>query len=363
MSRRENVLWSDARILLPLALALVASALMVAGIARRAQYSDALQSVGEIEGNLLGLANELRHSSDALTRWSRSAVVTGDPRYRRLLEESLEVRAGKRARPASRVPMYWNLREFSDIAPDESGPRAPFLSLVAAAGATHEELALLEISKDASEKLVVMERAAIDLAATGESSARNEALSMLHDGEYTALKSQVMTPVARFAAAVQQRSLQRSAVLEASIDRADRLIAVATMSLLLALGLTWIGFRRLFGAPFATLIGQIHALRLSATDTVEVTAEARVSLAQSLRDAAQAITAKDERLERLLGALRAEETRLRQLVEHAPVALALFDTGMHYLAFSQRWLSAYGLEGRELLGRSHYEIFPEIPET
>lgn len=63
---------------------------------------------------------------------------------------------------------------------------------------------------------------------------------------------------------------------------------------------------------------------------------------------------------RALAALRASEERLRLLVENAPAAIALFDREMRYLSASHRWLQDYGLEG-DLVGRSHYDIFPEIP--
>lgn len=59
---------------------------------------------------------------------------------------------------------------------------------------------------------------------------------------------------------------------------------------------------------------------------------------------------------------RVHETRLRLLVEHAPAAIAMFDSGMRYLAVSNRWLSDYRLVREEIIGRTHYEIFPEIPE-
>jgi PAS domain S-box-containing protein len=60
--------------------------------------------------------------------------------------------------------------------------------------------------------------------------------------------------------------------------------------------------------------------------------------------------------------LRASEERLRLFVEHTPAAVAMLDRDMHYLLVSQRRLRDFGLEGQDIIGRSYYEVFPDVPQ-
>jgi PAS domain S-box-containing protein len=62
-------------------------------------------------------------------------------------------------------------------------------------------------------------------------------------------------------------------------------------------------------------------------------------------------------------ALFERDKRLNLFVENAPAAIAMLDGNMHYMAVSRRWLSDYNLQAANIIGRSHYEIFPEIPDN
>jgi len=72
------------------------------------------------------------------------------------------------------------------------------------------------------------------------------------------------------------------------------------------------------------------------------------------------------RTERALRASRTRlgesESRLRLLIDHAPIALALFDRDMRYLALSRRWREYFEIGEREVIGHSHYDVFPALRE-
>ncbi len=61
-------------------------------------------------------------------------------------------------------------------------------------------------------------------------------------------------------------------------------------------------------------------------------------------------------------ALAANETLLHQFVQHTPAAVAMFDNQMCCLQASDRWLTDYGLEGRDIVGLSYQQMFPDLPE-
>ncbi len=81
--------------------------------------------------------------------------------------------------------------------------------------------------------------------------------------------------------------------------------------------------------------------------------DARLRVAGAVRDITE---------QKLITSLKENAERLRWFVEQAPVAIAMLDRDMRYMAVSHRWRTDYGLGEASLIGRSHYEIFPQITQ-
>ncbi|MBS4027434.1 MAG: PAS domain S-box protein, partial [Ignavibacteriales bacterium] len=60
--------------------------------------------------------------------------------------------------------------------------------------------------------------------------------------------------------------------------------------------------------------------------------------------------------------IRNNEEQLQLFIEHTPASIAMFDTEMKYLVASRQWHVNYNLREENIIGKSHYEVFPEIPD-
>jgi diguanylate cyclase (GGDEF)-like protein/hemerythrin-like metal-binding protein/PAS domain S-box-containing protein len=185
------------------------------------------------------LADELRQSSDDLTRMIRAYVATGIPAYKHHYQEILDIREGKKPRPADANNVYWDLVLSDDLRPRPFDRACPLLELMRRAGFTSEEFARLSLAKTASDALTSTEYAAMALVeATTPATEANRlvATAMLNDAAYYGAKAQIMGRIGDFNDLVNQRTLQ--AVDAAKRDAAQARALLGLMIVLLAL-LLW----------------------------------------------------------------------------------------------------------------------------
>lgn len=60
--------------------------------------------------------------------------------------------------------------------------------------------------------------------------------------------------------------------------------------------------------------------------------------------------------------LQHSEQQLCFFVEHVPAAVAMLDNDMRYLLVSNRWKTDYNLGDQDIIGRSHYDVFPSTTD-
>ena len=53
---------------------------------------------------------------------------------------------------------------------------------------------------------------------------------------------------------------------------------------------------------------------------------------------------------------------MRYIIEHDQSAVAVHDRDLKYIYVSQRYLHDYGVKERDVIGKGHYEVFPDLPQ-
>ena len=243
---------------LGLALAFVLGAVFLTLRANR--MGRAMAAIASTEAAALRVADELRQSSDDLTRMARAHAATGDERYLGYFREILDIRNGGAPRPRNYHLPYWDLVIPDGEYPRSAGERVAMRSLIEGlaspegaavdgreysaigqrlavrrfdAGITDSEIALLVASEDASNALAEREEQAFEAVRAGN---RDLALDLLHAREYHEGKARVMAPLAGFAETVQDRLRAEKEELTGK-QRTARRAAVALVALsILALG-------------------------------------------------------------------------------------------------------------------------------
>ena len=183
------------------------------------------------------LADELRQSSDDLTRMARTFAVSGDPKFERMYWEILAIRNGEAPRPRHYERIYWDfVAGDPTVATEYDTPIVSLRTRMTQLGFTPAELSKLADAENLSNDLVQSERIAINARkglfrdSSGQFTVKGTpdpemAGRLLHDAKYHAAKAAIMGPVDDFfelldsrtsdavAAAARRAGFQVSAVL------------------------------------------------------------------------------------------------------------------------------------------------------
>ena len=205
------------------------------------------------------LADELRQSSDDLTRMAFSYVTTGDPIYKQHFQEILDIRDGKKSRPVNYYDIYWDMVLADDKRPrPDSGQTIALLELMRQAGFTDQELAKMAEAKANSDALTSTEFAAMALFESTKPSAAGvnlvKASQMLNNAAYHKAKASMMRPISDFYEMMDRRSLD---AVHAAKNKATLLrVMFILFGLLLAIML-----ERSYRALLAILGSSVDALQ------------------------------------------------------------------------------------------------------
>ena len=199
------------------------------------------------------LVEELRQSSDDLTRMARTYVATGEEQYRRHYAEIVDIRDGRAPRPRDYENVYWDLVQANGPRPRAGDAAVPLMQLMREAHFAPEEMALLAAAKNESDKLIGLEIAAMDLRAAGGDIAL--ATAMLHDATYHRAKADIMRPIGAVNDSVDHRT--RTLVAETALDANLARCAFMLAALVLVL-LVWRAKRRL-DAALGCSVDQLQA--------------------------------------------------------------------------------------------------------
>ncbi len=196
-------------------------------------------------------ADELRQSSDDLTRLARLYVVSKDTEPEQALEylreynAILDIRSGKIPRPINYHMIFWNLAAIDHKNPrGNSDVRKSLNDIMKDLHFTEEEFALLYESEANSNELVNTEVMAFNLVdgKIGDSersvikkgeSPREAAIRILHDKHYMEMKVGIMLPINHFLEKLEKRCSESVVQAQGDMNKIIFIVIVLVAILLL----------------------------------------------------------------------------------------------------------------------------------
>ena len=217
------------------------------------------------------LADELRQSSDDLTRMARTYVVTGDPLYEEIYWQILAIRNGEEPRPENYERIYWDLVLSEGDAPRPAKESISLQKLMQNMGFTNAELAKLNEAQSNSDALVRTETIAMNAVkglfddGTGQFTKKGKpdfplAIRIMHDQQYHKDKLAIMEPIDEFFQMLDERTQRDVRFYNERSDTLLFAIQVLIVILIITYLLISIVLTRRITRPVAQAANTIHAI-------------------------------------------------------------------------------------------------------
>lgn len=290
------------------------------------------------------LADELRQSSDDLTRMARSYAATRDNRYKLYFQDILDIRAGTVPYPEGYDGLFWDFIVAQGGPVERDGAPSALLDRMRALGFTEAELAKLAEAERESNDLVKLEAVAMnavegrfrdengDFTVPGEPD-RALALRLLFGEEYHTAKAGIMRPIHEFFELLEERTSAETLAIRTEHDRALQLTFLAVILTLVLIGWCFIYLRQQVVTPMAALRDNIDEFRYTRAavgselsgrpDEIGTIAKGLEQATEEVAGFIDQISATREELKRNEAEIREREEQIRSLLEVSPIGFAL----------------------------------------
>ncbi len=176
------------------------------------------------------IANELRQTSDNLTRMARNYVITKDPSQKTNYENILKIRNGELARPLAANAIYLDqlspagIKTFSK----DENPYS-LIEIAINEGINDEEINILKEAKKLSDLLAIKEEKAFEFTETNEQAQANE---LVFGNSYDSEKNAIIYTLNDFHNSLNNRTQKELELQEKNLDK-----IIQTMSFVFVLSI------------------------------------------------------------------------------------------------------------------------------
>ncbi|WP_024953551.1 response regulator [Sulfurospirillum arcachonense] len=203
-----------------------------------------LENAYIVQHKSLVLADELRQSSDDLTRVARTYVITGNIMYKKQFQTILDIRNGIKPRPKNYNRIFWDFLAIDGSKEVLDGEKIPLRELMKKAGFTNDELSLLYKSQQESDDLTYLETKAMNAIigvfqdSIGKYTKKGKpnfklAREIMHSQEYHEAKISIMKPLDKFYVAFEKRTKIKVLESHAKVKELESYVSIAIVFLII----------------------------------------------------------------------------------------------------------------------------------